>query len=284
MSVNLRYPNITGLSEKEQLSQIKSYMHQLVDQLNYALPNLKGTDQTTSAQSNDTSSDDLRYLLVQEIQEVEDSFEKLADKMEKEYVRDDEVSTIIEPALALAKESGEFDGYTPVKGVDYFDGKPGYTPVKGTDYWTEADIQEMVTETVNAVLKEKDSFLQASYPVGSIYISAVSTNPNTLFGFGTWEQLKDTFLLAAGDTYEAGATGGEAEHTLTVDEMPSHTHGATGVNDGAGTSGQSGNYPIRIYQDKAGNWPVTGIQYTGGSKAHNNMPPYLAVYVWKRTA
>ena len=281
MSLNIRYPNITGHSEKEQLSQIKSYMHQLVDQLNYALPNLKGTDQTTAAQGNNTSSDDLRYLLVQEIQEVEDSFEKLADKMEKEYVRDDEVSTIIEPALALAKESGEFDGadgYTPVKGVDYFDGEPGYTPVKGTDYWTEADIQEMVTETVTAVLKEKDSFLQASYPVGSIYISAVSTNPNTLFGFGTWEQLKDTFLLAAGDTYSAGATGGEAEHTLTVDEMPSHSHGAYGW---AGVVDGSGSYKTLGAEGSSNTYSTRNI---GGSQPHNNMPPYLAVYVWKRTA
>ena len=61
------------------------------------------------------------------------------------------------------------------------------------------------------------------YPVGSIYMSVNNTNPSTLFG-GTWQQIQDRFLLAAGATYAAGATGGEATHTLTTDEMPAHSH------------------------------------------------------------
>ena len=74
-----------------------------------------------------------------------------------------------------------------------------------------------VTNLVTNIMKK-------IYPVGSIYISTVSTNPSTLFGFGTWAQIKDTFLLAAGTTYKAGATGGEATHKLTINEIPSHTH------------------------------------------------------------
>ena len=61
------------------------------------------------------------------------------------------------------------------------------------------------------------------YPVGSIYMSTTNTNPSIIFG-GTWEQIKDRFLLSAGDTYEAGSMGGEANHTLTINEMPSHSH------------------------------------------------------------
>ena len=61
------------------------------------------------------------------------------------------------------------------------------------------------------------------WPVGSIYMSVNSTNPGTLFG-GTWQRLKDRFLLGAGDTYAAGSQGGEATHTLTIDEMPAHSH------------------------------------------------------------
>ena len=61
------------------------------------------------------------------------------------------------------------------------------------------------------------------YPVGSIYLSVNSTNPGTIFG-GTWEQIKDRFLLACGSTYSNGSTGGEAKHTLTTNEMPSHSH------------------------------------------------------------
>ena len=60
------------------------------------------------------------------------------------------------------------------------------------------------------------------YPIGSIYISANSTNPHDLFG-GTWEQLRDRFLLGCG-TKENGAIGGEENHTLTVAESPSHNH------------------------------------------------------------
>ena len=119
------------------------------------------------------------------------------------------------------------------------------------------------------------------YPVGSIYLSVSATNPETLFG-GKWEKIKDRFLLAAGSSYKAGDTGGEAKHTLTVYEMPSHSHSSKGVNGSAGVTTQLGNYPFRIYEDVATNWDVYGIENTGGSQPHNNMPPYLAVYVWKR--
>ena len=80
------------------------------------------------------------------------------------------------------------------------------------------------------------------YPVGSIYISVNSTSPASLFG-GTWEILNDVFLLAAGSYANAGTFGGEAEHTLTVDEMPSHSHGVPllpGNDAGTEWVGQSG--------------------------------------------
>ena len=118
------------------------------------------------------------------------------------------------------------------------------------------------------------------YPVGSIYMSVNSTNPSTLFG-GTWEQIKDKFLLSCGDTYANGSTGGEETHTLTVDEMPSHNHTTSQWNLYANNYGDSYNNPTGT-----GNWynqfHIT-TDSTGGGKAHNNMPPYLAVYVWKRT-
>lgn len=117
-----------------------------------------------------------------------------------------------------------------------------------------------------------------AYPIGSVYMSVNSTNPSTIFG-GTWEQLKDRFLLGCGDTYTNGATGGEATHTLTVDEMPSHSHALYRVNENAcngGTSSFSSN-------SCNSGWTMNSLA-TGGSQAHNNMPPYLAVYMWKRTA
>lgn len=124
---------------------------------------------------------------------------------------------------------------------------------------------------------------QLVYPVGAIYMSTVATNPKTLFGFGTWEQIKDTFLLAAGSTYNAGSTGGEAEVTLATKQIPSHSHAIFYPNAGAGNDYAPIGYPN--VGSKSTYWAVGS--YTGdvgGGEAHNNMPPYLAVYVWKRTA
>lgn len=123
--------------------------------------------------------------------------------------------------------------------------------------------------------------LQAVYPVGAIYLSTVAADPATLFGFGTWERVKDVFLLAAGDTYAAGATGGEATHTLTVDEMPKHTHRVKYT--GGSANGVYGGQPgTSVSANFAYNSLI--IDYEGGDAAHNNMPPYLAVYMWRRTA
>lgn len=118
MSVNIRYPNITAGSEKEQLSQIKSYLHQLVEQLNYALPTL-GTGEAPvqessyhQVQGEEISYYELRSLIIQQLQEVDMKFEQLSN----EYVRDEELPNAIGDALAEAKESGEFDGedgYSP---------------------------------------------------------------------------------------------------------------------------------------------------------------------------
>lgn len=125
------------------------------------------------------------------------------------------------------------------------------------------------------------SILDMTYPVGSIYMSINNTNPQTLFG-GTWEQLKDRFLLGAGNTYAAGNTGGEATHTLTVSEMPSHDHGIK-----MNVSGYEGGiaYTSHFGQGDPQQWDnYQGlIGSTGGNNAHNNMPPYLVVYMWKRT-
>lgn len=100
---------------------------------------------------------------------------------------------------------------------------------------------------------------------------------------GTWEQIKDRFLLMAGDTYSGGATGGEATHTLTTAEMPNHNHAQilTNTNNysvGIGT-GASGNY-YRMNSSVSTNTINQELHtgYVGGDGAHNNMPPYLVVY------
>ena len=116
-----------------------------------------------------------------------------------------------------------------------------------------------------------------AYPVGSIYMSVNNTSPSVLFG-GTWQQLKDRFLLGAGDTYTAGDTGGEATHTLTTSEMPAHSHDMKLISAAV----SSGTSFSRIASNGT---PNSGLNTdTGGGDPHNNMPPYLVVYMWQRTA
>lgn len=127
---------------------------------------------------------------------------------------------------------------------------------------------------------DKTWLLDAFYPVGSIYQSVNSTSPATLFGGGTWERIEDKFLLAAGGTYAAGSTGGEASVSLTVEEIPSHNHTvslmARNVYGGNDTYGALNNDGTATYS-----YTTTA---TGGGQPHNNMPPYQAVYAWQRTA
>lgn len=147
------------------------------------------------------------------------------------------------------------------------------------------------------------------YPVGSIYMSTVSTNPATLFGFGTWEAMPAGRVLLAqgksswGTTYNAGSTGGEATHQLTVGEMPSHNHtGSTNTTgnhshntpttgtyegNGKGYDPGGGNNPnyTQCFTSEAGSHSHTiTIQNTGSSQSHNNMQPYIVCYIWKRVS
>lgn len=120
------------------------------------------------------------------------------------------------------------------------------------------------------------------YPVGSIYMNIGTTDPALIFG-GTWQKIKDTFLLGSGDTFSLGATGGEAEHVLTVNEMPSHSHNCNTVAWTNPTTDLNNGYIALRGVNRsnyAGQTDPTGS--TGASQAHNNMPPYLVVNIWKR--
>lgn len=115
-----------------------------------------------------------------------------------------------------------------------------------------------------------------AYPVGSIYIAYNHTNPKTLFG-GTWERMSGGFLWAsqAGDII--GQTGGEKTHKLTVDELPSHTHGSVYSGNASGTKSYA-------WLASGGSSMAYGTVATGGGAEHNNMPPYIQVSIWRRTA
>ena len=169
---------------------------------------------------------------------------------------------------------------------------------------SETKIAAAVTQAVTQAVADAKL---AAHPVGSLYWSTQSTDPASLFG-GTWEQVKDRFVLAAGDSYAVGATGGEATHTLSISEMPTHSHSIRLNTEGAG-NGYGGYVPAmglpRAIKTNTGGYPPIEssngvftdhtrstdliadsefIQETGGSTPHNNMPPYIVAYCWKRTA
>lgn len=140
-----------------------------------------------------------------------------------------------------------------------------------------------------------DEILDKMYPVGAIYLSVNDTSPASTYG-GTWEQIEDVFLLGAGSAYAAGTTGGEATHTLTIPEMPMHNHIVDAHSHAIGLDNDttSGTYGWSLHMNANGT-TVSGAQLTvvsgtaspgtnarGGGLAHNNMPPYLVVYMWKR--
>lgn len=124
------------------------------------------------------------------------------------------------------------------------------------------------------------------YPVGSIYMSINNVSPVTLFG-GKWVQIQGRFLLGASDVYKANTTGGEATHTLTANEMPEHAHYMASGNIGGDSTWtpDAGSYLVdSVTTDKTTYWAQIGMNNAGGSAAHNNMPPYLVVYMWRRLA
>jgi len=133
-------------------------------------------------------------------------------------------------------------------------------------------VNSLTANTVNI-----QNFFDAMYPIGSIYITINDINPSTLFG-GTWEQIKDKFLLGSGDNYPIGTSGGEAMHILTNDEMPKHNHIIPNHNPG----GNNGAYPVMNSKGWVSTPPSQYTATAGANKPHNNMPPYLSVSIWKR--
>ena len=142
------------------------------------------------------------------------------------------------------------------------------------------------------VTQVNESILNYVFPVGSIYISMKPESPASSIG-GTWERISQgKFLLGADSTYAAGETGGEATHTLTVDEMPEHSHEQTVAAPTGSSDKLHGRADWNGDIVNAEIYPQGSVGYEdnfrtivqGGNKPHNNMPPYLVVYMWKRTA
>ena len=190
--------------------------------------------------------------------------------------------------------SAEFEENIPTEQVAFHLKEGG----KGAAFGKAAEQDELLDVAWDARFREDvqvdgalqvggKSLLDMVYPVGSIYLSVSGTDPQTLFG-GTWARLEDVFLLAAGAKHAAGSTGGEESHILTEDEIAPHKHAmaygpessgaATGFSYGIAAGSATNSAGGRGYASNLGTFSA------GGGQPHNNMPPYLAVYTWKRTA
>lgn len=150
---------------------------------------------------------------------------------------------------------------------------------KPPEYYMPADGTAKDAEKLGG--KTLEEVLIAAYPVGSIYISLNDTSPALLFG-GTWESLGNSygsvFLLAASDTHLAGTTGGEETHVLTIEEMPAHTHIENSPSWLDDTTYGFISYEANSHYGSS----ERASGSAGGGQPHNNMPPFLAVYMWKR--
>lgn len=145
--------------------------------------------------------------------------------------------------------------------------------------------KQYVDNLVNPLAEKFASIIDIVYPVGSIYMSVNAADPSKLFSSTSWEKLEGRFLLGSNSTYTNGSTGGEATHTLTANEMPKHVHYmASGNGGGEDTwTPDAGSYLVNsVTSEKNTWWAQLGMNNAGGSAAHNNMPPYLVVNMWKR--
>ena len=152
-------------------------------------------------------------------------------------------------------------------------------------------------------ISKKSSIFDLIYPIGAIYMSVNNVNPNVLFG-GRWEQLKDRFLLGSGDVYTNGATGGSADAVVVSHTHTQQSHSHTNTDGNFVTSDVASANNTRVNYSANGNRMVDGINTTNSIFHHRpatsdktainnatgvdgtgkNMPPYLAVYMWKRIA
>ncbi len=168
------------------------------------------------------------------------------------------------------------------------------TVLRGTGASTSAWGQVVLTSDVTGTLplangglgvatlaEFKTTYLSLVYPVGSIYTNAVdATNPTTLLGFGTWSAFGQGRVMVGLNTSDtdfdtAGEEGGAKTHTLTIAEMPAHTHDDAISNAGALGIKSAPDFSTTLNQPGSS---------TGGGGAHNNLQPYTVVYLWRRTA
>ena len=222
---------------------------------------------------------------------------KRIDVVAMRYSKD--TSTGVESAaLVLLKGTEVASGSTPtpaavtqgdiLTGATTDDTPLYHIAIDGLQVTGVTPVFEMMSPITSLIPDYTSLILDSVYPVGSIYMSVASTSPEILFG-GTWEAIEGRFLLAAGATHAAGETGGAESYALTVFHLPPHTHSLTRMgygNENAGSESVGFVHDHIEYESQTSG--ITGGMvrpYPDASPSPvPTMPPYLAVYVWKRVA
>lgn len=164
----------------------------------------------------------------------------------------------------------------------------GLDPALGD--WLRREFESIRHGLEGSVATGGEAVLETLFPVGALWISKGSDDPNNFLP-GTWSKTntQGRFLIGVGTlgsySYSAGATGGTEKHTLTTNEMPVHAHAP---------SASAGNFVTNTYPSTSSWAPNSTTGYlnmnggytanAGGGASHENRPPYLAVNIWERTA
>jgi hypothetical protein len=205
---------------------------------------------------------------------------------------------------SVTEVSGKIDNAAYADNADKLDGRDAsdfassshshpYSPENHTHdgrYYKESEVNNLINNLQNEVnnLKNQSMDLENVYPVGSLYFNAVSgQNPETLLGFGKWQRFSKGRVLVGLDESDGNFNGlqergGAKTHRLTDAEMPKHKH--------ISPYGDTWNTPWGTY----GNWKTGSgdsdsdnhyhwTSPAGGDKPHNNLQPYITVYIWRRT-
>ena len=147
----------------------------------------------------------------------------------------------------------------------------------------KTDIDDLQKQTYNLKIEFQKDLLEKVYPVGSYYWSQKNTSPEELFG-GKWESISGRFLFSTDSNHSVDSTGGEEMHRLTENEMPSHDHGYDRFNWNdfyrPPTGGSNYYFPCRYNDSIFISSSTTNSK--GGNQPHNNMPPYITAYCWRR--
>ncbi len=164
-----------------------------------------------------------------------------------------------------------------------------YDTITLQDWWTSQTMGSRVRVTFPGTLVASlpdtyyratplvpESILDSFMPVGYILLLYSHADPNTMYPGTTWVRITNAFLWAVDGSGSIGLTGGAKEVTLTVDQIPAHSHGSVYSQHASGTKDKA-------WYNTAGTSVAYGTVSTGGGEAHNNMPPYIQVSVWRRT-